>query len=67
MGDIKRRNRSLPLHPDMQAGGMHGSQFFEQIIRDEIDKVMHKAYDSEKVHHYPEMTSDMMRRVHHIQ
>lgn len=66
MGDIKRRNRSLPQHPDMHTDGMHSLQFFEQIIREEVDKVMHKSYDSEKVHHYPIMTSDAARRIHRI-
>ena len=67
MGDIKRRNRSLPQHPDLHPEGMLGLQFFEQIIRSEVDKVMHASNDAEKVHHYPPMTTDMSNRIQHIQ
>jgi hypothetical protein len=66
MGDIKRRNRSLPQHPDMHIEGFHSFQFFEQIIRDEVDRVIHKSDDSEKVHHYPPMTSDMANQIHRV-
>ncbi len=63
MGDIKRRNRSLPQHPE----GFHSLQFFEQIIRDEVDRVIHKSYDTEKVHYNPPITSELANQIHRIQ
>lgn len=66
MGNIKKHNRTLPLHPEPQAEKLPPMVFFEQIIRDEVDKVIDKNYSPKPVHTYPDMTTDLGERIHRV-
>ncbi|MEO7617546.1 MAG: hypothetical protein ABIS59_01765 [Candidatus Saccharibacteria bacterium] len=61
MGNIKRHNRSLPLHPQPHAEDM---DFFEKIIKDEVKKTVHDELSHHPVHFSPETTSERAQRFH---
>lgn len=59
MGNIKKHNRSLPLHPEHHYDQVPDMVFFEQIIKTEVQKAVHDAHAYEQVHYYPQMTTDL--------
>ena len=65
MGNVKRHNRTLPLHPD-HTESMPSMDFFEKIIKDEVQKAVTSSHEHEAVNYYPERTTDLSERLHRI-
>ena len=65
MGNVKRHNRTLPLHPD-HAESMPSMDFFEKIIKDEVQKVVGTAVGDHIVNYYPERTTKLSDQLNHL-
>ena len=61
MGNIKRHNRTLPLHPQPHTEDI---VFFENIIRQEIKKTVQDELHHSQVHFSPGTTSELGKRFH---
>jgi len=66
MGNVKKHNRTLPLHPIHHSDDAPDMVFFEQIIKQEVQKAVHDAEEHRQVYYYPDMTSDARDKLHHI-
>ncbi len=67
MGNVKRHNRTLPLHPDHHTENVPDIFFFEEIIKREVDKAVHDAETHTHITYYPEATTDMRNRMNRPQ
>ena len=63
MGNVKRHNRTLPLHPEHHPELIPEIHFFERLIKREVDKAFHQTEIHGQVYYYPTNTTKLGEKI----